>query len=63
MQKYKCPRCGYIYDPEDRRPAKGTKKGIKFEDLPNSWRCPECGESRQSWPPWAKVDEPPPISN
>ncbi|MHC4912139.1 MAG: rubredoxin, partial [Planctomycetota bacterium] len=42
MQKHKCPRCGYIYDPEVGRPDKGTKRGIVFEDLPDDWRCPEC---------------------
>ncbi|UCF43058.1 MAG: rubredoxin [Planctomycetota bacterium] len=58
MQKYKCPRCGYIYDPEVGRPDKGTKKGILFEDLPDGWRCPECGEKKHSWPPWVKVVNP-----
>jgi len=62
MQKHKCPRCGYIYDPRVGRPDRGTRKGINFEDLPDNWGCPECGEKKQSWPPWAKVDEPPPSS-
>ncbi len=35
MKKYKCPICGYIYDEE--------KEGIKFEDLPDDWKCPLCG--------------------
>ena len=35
MAKYKCKVCGYIYD-ED-------KKGVKWEDLPETWRCPACG--------------------
>ena len=59
MQKYKCPRCGYIYDPDVGRPDKGTKQGIAFEDLADNWRCPECGEKKDSWPPWAKVNETP----
>ena len=35
MKKYICPICGYVYDEE--------KEGVKFEDLPNDWKCPLCG--------------------
>lgn len=35
MKKYVCPICGYVYDEE--------KEGIKFEDLPEDWKCPWCG--------------------
>ena len=34
MAKYKCQLCGYIYD-ED-------KEKVKFEDLPDDWKCPMC---------------------
>lgn len=34
MAKYKCQICGHIYDEE--------KEGIKFEDLPEDWKCPTC---------------------
>ncbi|MGN1269724.1 MAG: glutamate synthase-related protein [Clostridia bacterium] len=34
MAKYKCLLCGYIYDEE--------KEGVKFEDLPDDWKCPMC---------------------
>lgn len=48
---YQCQvsNCGYIYDP-DRGERKGKiKKGIKFEDLPEDWRCPICGASPKSF--------------
>ncbi len=35
MKKYVCSICGYVYDEE--------KEGIKFEDLPDDWKCPWCG--------------------
>ncbi len=35
MKKYKCTICGYIYD--------DAKEKIKFEDLPDDWKCPICG--------------------
>lgn len=34
MAKYKCQLCGHIYDEE--------KEGVKFEDLPEDWKCPMC---------------------
>ena len=35
MSKYICPICGYVYDE--------AKEGVKFEDLPDDWKCPLCG--------------------
>jgi rubredoxin len=43
MQKYRCTVCGYIYDPQTADPDNGIKPGTAFEDLPDSWVCPECG--------------------
>ncbi len=41
--------CGYIYNP-DKGDRKGkVPKGIKFEDLPEDWRCPVCGGSTKSF--------------
>lgn len=34
MAKYRCQLCGHIYDEE--------KEGVKFEDLPDDWKCPMC---------------------
>ena len=39
--KYECPACGYIYDEE--------KEGIKFDDLPEDWVCPVCGEEKSEF--------------
>lgn len=39
--KYKCTVCGYIYDDE--------KEEIKFEDLPNDWKCPICGVGKDKF--------------
>ncbi|MEA2115437.1 MAG: rubredoxin, partial [Thermodesulfobacteriota bacterium] len=45
--------CGYIYDP-DRGDRKGKiAKGVAFDDLPDDWRCPNCGASRKAFRPLA----------
>lgn len=43
MDRYKCTVCGYIYDPLKGDPENGYPAGTKFQDLPASWVCPECG--------------------
>lgn len=52
---YQCrtSNCGYQYDPE-RGDRKGRiPKGTKFEDLPESWRCPVCGGTIKCFHPLA----------
>ncbi len=39
--KYECPACSYIYDDE--------KEEIKFDDLPDDWVCPVCGEDKSEF--------------
>ena len=34
MARYRCTVCNYILDEE--------REGVKFEDLPDNWRCPVC---------------------
>jgi flavin reductase (DIM6/NTAB) family NADH-FMN oxidoreductase RutF/rubredoxin len=44
--KYVCPACGYIYDPQVGDPVAGIPAGARFEDLPDSWGCPVCGTEK-----------------
>lgn len=46
MDKYRCTVCGYIYDPQKGDPDNGYPPGVAFEDLPDTWTCPECGVSK-----------------
>ncbi|MDD5155684.1 MAG: rubredoxin [Candidatus Omnitrophica bacterium] len=43
MNKYRCTVCGYVYDPAAGDPTQGVKPGTAFENLPDTWVCPECG--------------------
>ncbi|AEH07562.1 rubredoxin [Methanothermococcus okinawensis] len=42
MAKYKC-MCGWIYDEDKGEPSQNIAPGTKFEDLPNTFKCPQCG--------------------
>lgn len=49
MEKYRCTVCGYIYEPQAGDPENGINPGTSFEDLPESWVCPECGVGKESF--------------
>lgn len=38
MAKYRCTVCNYVYDEE--------VEGVKFDDLPEDWRCPVCNSPK-----------------
>ena len=53
MHQCQTMNCGYIFDP-DKGDRKGKiKKGIRFEDLPEGWKCPVCGASVKAFRPLA----------
>lgn len=41
--------CGYIFNPEKGDRKGKIKKGVKFEDLPEDWKCPICGASTKAF--------------
>jgi rubredoxin len=43
MDKWECTACGYIYDPKLGDPDHGIAPGTAFEDIPDTWVCPQCG--------------------
>lgn len=47
MKKYKCEVCGHIYNPAAGDPDNGIPAGTAFEDLPDDWVCPVCGEGKE----------------
>lgn len=38
-----CVNCGYTYDPAVGDPDSGIAPGTAFEDIPDDWKCPQCG--------------------
>ena len=45
-QRYECVECKYIYNPKFGNEKAGIKPGTAFEDLPDTWVCPVCGEGK-----------------
>lgn len=44
MTRYRCRLCGYIYSPLRGEPHNGIAPGTPFDDLPDSYVCPVCGQ-------------------
>jgi len=44
MTRYRCRLCGYIYSPLRGEPHNGIPAGTAFEDLPDTYVCPVCGQ-------------------
>lgn len=42
-RKYICVVCGYIYDEAEGWPNDGIMPGTRWEDVPETWLCPDCG--------------------
>ena len=45
-EKYECVECKYIYNPKFGNEKAGIKPGTSFENLPEDWVCPVCGEGK-----------------
>jgi rubredoxin len=46
LKRYKCTVCDHIYDPAIGDPDSDIPAGTPFEDILESWVCPECGASK-----------------
>jgi rubredoxin len=46
MKTYQCIVCGFVYDEAAGDPEHGIAAGTRWEDVPASWACPECGVAK-----------------
>lgn len=49
VPRYECTVCSHVYDPAQGEPLTETPAGTPFETLPNDWRCPDCGASKEDF--------------
>lgn len=49
MRKWQCRFCGHIYDESIGDPDTGVPAGTRFEDLPESWYCPDCSAGKEDY--------------
>ena len=49
VARYVCSVCEYVYDPVKGDPDSGIASGTRFEDIPDSWKCPVCGADKSKF--------------
>jgi len=49
MKAYMCLICGFVYNEEDGEPESGIAPGTRLDDVPLSWRCPDCGAGKEDF--------------
>jgi len=49
MDKWQCMICNWIYDPIVGDPDGGVAPGTPFEQIPDTWVCPVCGATKDSF--------------
>jgi len=49
MKAYMCVICGYVFEEEKGDPTSGIAAGTRWEDVPLSWRCPDCGAGKEDF--------------
>jgi rubredoxin len=49
MKTWMCLICGYVYEEARGDPEAGLPPGTRWEDVPLSWRCPDCGSGKEDF--------------
>lgn len=49
MKTYMCLICGFIYEEAKGLPDENIKPGTRWEDIPLSWRCPDCNSGKEDF--------------
>jgi len=44
-----CVVCGFIYDEALGLPEEGIEPGTRWEDVPDTWTCPDCGVTKDDF--------------
>lgn len=49
MKAWMCVICGYLYEEAEGDPEGGVAAGTRWDDVPLSWRCPDCGAGKEDF--------------
>ena len=49
MKTYMCLICGFVYEEEHGDLEAGLSAGTRWDDVPLSWRCPDCGAGKEDF--------------
>lgn len=46
FRKWQCMLCAFVYDEAAGLPEEGIPPGTRWQDVPESWSCPDCSASK-----------------
>ena len=46
---FMCVVCGFIYNEAEGWPSDGIEPGTRWEDVPETWTCPDCGVTKSDF--------------
>jgi len=46
---FMCVVCGFLYDEAEGWPDDGIAPGTRWEDVPETWTCPDCGVTKSDF--------------
>ena len=49
FKTWECELCGFIYEEEKGMPDDGIPAGTRWEDIPESWTCPDCTATKSDF--------------
>ena len=48
-RKWRCLTCDFIYDEAEGLPEDGIAPGTRWEDVPETWTCIDCGTPKSDF--------------
>jgi rubredoxin len=49
FKQYICVVCGLIYDEAEGWPDDGIEAGTRWDEVPDTWTCPDCGVTKDDF--------------
>ena len=49
VRRWECQVCGFVYDEAEGLPEGGFSPGTLWEEIPESWVCPDCGTAKSEF--------------
>jgi len=49
LKTYRCALCAFVYDEAKGMPEEGVPPGTRWEDVPETWNCPDCAASKSDF--------------
>jgi rubredoxin len=49
FRTWMCVVCGFLYHEADGLPEEGIAAGTRWEDVPDTWTCPDCGVTKDDF--------------